>query len=474
MSQKKTYSSYEEMLKGQKGEDFNVDSLSELEKMDAQSEFDAYRKKSLLEETYGTALKSLEDAQKQEQRTAYFEKEKLMKYLPQNLKMQGLGGLGVSGQEYIDANNSYANQLANINRNYNAQKQDLSVTKTNSVSEIEDWLSQKKESNKSEWQQELANRYNNENNVFESLKETLNSKFSEYDKNLDGKHSESEYNAFKEYAEKLYGEGGYTDQRRKEFEAYLGSKNIGVISDSEADRNNMLTGTYGVSVEDAETGAGIENSTAGILDFGDFAGSSRKNSKQSKHVQSIIDMAKAGMVKNGDVYNFNYGAGSASNFVYYDGKWYKTNLSSSVKDKEVATQGKYAQSGGIGYDYNSMSSYDTSNNKNDLEYALSSQISSKLGIDRSAISIESVEQHSNNYYKDGTKWIKNTIYIDKSKLSAEQIAKIRELASSVNAGQGYDKPIQESYDNKFAIKTMDYNNKTGYGLSLATLMNLFS
>lgn len=348
MSQKKIYSSYEEMLKGQKGEDFNVDSLSELEKMDAQSEFDAYRKKTLLEETYGTALKSLDEAQKQAQRESYFNNEKLMKYLPQNLKLQGLGGLGVSGQEYIDANNSYANQLAKINSNYNAQKQDLSVNKTNSVSEIEDWLSQKKDLNKKEWQQELANQYSNESGLYSSFVESLGNKFAEYDKDLDGKISESEYNAFKDYAESLYKEGQYTTQRRKEFDAYLNTLKAKTISDADANKNKLLTGTYGVSKDDVLNDAGIDSSTAGVLDFGNFSGSNRQNSKQTKHVQTILSLANAGKVKNGDVYNFNYGAGSASNFVYYEGKWYKTSLSSSFSDLDVVVQAWDAQSGGYG------------------------------------------------------------------------------------------------------------------------------
>ena len=327
MSQKKIYSSYEEMLKGQKGEDFDVDSLSELEKMDAQSEFDAYRKKSLLEETYGTALKSLEDAQKQEQRTAYFEKEKIMKYLPQNLKMQGLGGLGVSGQEYIDTNNSYANQLANINSNYNAQKQDLSVNKTNSVSEIEDWLSQKKESNKREWQQELANRYTNEQGRYETFSEFLNNKLSSvYDSNLDGRLSESEYNAFKDYAEKMYGEGKFTEQRRSDFDEYLRALKANTITDDESNRVKVLTGTYGVSEEDSNIG--IDNNSAGILDFGEFQGYKDSNSEQNNWVRKIIDKAKTGQVRNGDIYDFNYGAGTDT-FVYWNGKWYKTSLSAT-------------------------------------------------------------------------------------------------------------------------------------------------
>lgn len=57
--------------------------------------------------------------------------------------------------------------------------------------------------------------------------------------------------------------------------------------------------------------------------------------EQDAYVEHIQKAADEGKFANGTVVNFNYGKGKAANYVYYEGKWYKTSKTATVTDDNL-------------------------------------------------------------------------------------------------------------------------------------------
>ena len=98
------------------------------------------------------------DAQRSSaQQSAAIANEKLMKYLPQQLKAAGMGNLGVSQSAYIRQANNYATQRAAIDQSFNTAQVDLvrahadaqaqrDIARNNDLMELERYYSDKEES----------------------------------------------------------------------------------------------------------------------------------------------------------------------------------------------------------------------------------------------------------------------------------------------------------------------------------------
>lgn len=71
---------------------------------------------------YQSSASSLEKSKNQSLQSASITYDKLKKYLPTQIKAQGLGGLGVSESTMLQAHNNYAAQTGNIKNEYNANK----------------------------------------------------------------------------------------------------------------------------------------------------------------------------------------------------------------------------------------------------------------------------------------------------------------------------------------------------------------
>ena len=107
--------------------------LSDYEQRNSNSALNAY-----------TQQKQLDDELVDSQRTAYFNNEKIMKYLPNQLKANGLSNnVGANSQMRLDANNNYMNQLAQINKNYNDASNQLNLNYQNELKSNEDASRQK-------------------------------------------------------------------------------------------------------------------------------------------------------------------------------------------------------------------------------------------------------------------------------------------------------------------------------------------
>lgn len=93
--------------------------------------------KDMLLSSYAGTQKKLDDEKKNSQQAASITYDKLKKYLPTQIKAQGLGGLGVSESTMLQAQNNYVNQMGNIGSEYSANTAELESKKTSDLSELE-------------------------------------------------------------------------------------------------------------------------------------------------------------------------------------------------------------------------------------------------------------------------------------------------------------------------------------------------
>jgi hypothetical protein len=111
--------------------DKNTDSLTKTENMsDEEFEvgtnlYNAYLQKNNLLDQYNKAQSSLEQEKTQSQQQASIQLDKLKKYIPTQIKAQGLGGLGVSESTLLKANSDYQNKMGQIASDIGARQLDL-------------------------------------------------------------------------------------------------------------------------------------------------------------------------------------------------------------------------------------------------------------------------------------------------------------------------------------------------------------
>lgn len=94
---------------------------------------------NLLKSKYGTAVDSLNDNKRMAQQNASIGYDKLKKYLPTQIKSQGLGGLGVSESSMLQAYSKYNNDMGSIASNYNSNMANLESDKINQLSSLENY-----------------------------------------------------------------------------------------------------------------------------------------------------------------------------------------------------------------------------------------------------------------------------------------------------------------------------------------------
>ena len=90
-----------------------------------------------IENNYNSSLDALNTSKRNSQQAASITLDKLRKYLPTQIKAQGLGGLGVSESSMLQAYSSYNNDLGEIERNYNTTKSTLDSNRNSTLSDLE-------------------------------------------------------------------------------------------------------------------------------------------------------------------------------------------------------------------------------------------------------------------------------------------------------------------------------------------------
>lgn len=142
----KTYdASFEDWYKRMFNKEFNKNTDS-LTKTDAMSDedfevgtnlYNAYLQKNNLLDQYNKAQTSLEQEKTQSQQQASIQLDKLKKYIPTQIKAQGLGGLGVSESTLLKANSDYQNRMGQIASDVGARQLDLLQSYNSGVSDVD-------------------------------------------------------------------------------------------------------------------------------------------------------------------------------------------------------------------------------------------------------------------------------------------------------------------------------------------------
>lgn len=88
---------------------------------------------------YTASRDALDKSKRQQQQNASITLDKLKKYLPTQIKSQGLGGLGVSESTMLQAYNNYNNDMGAIESDYQANKTSLEVGENNAKNTLENY-----------------------------------------------------------------------------------------------------------------------------------------------------------------------------------------------------------------------------------------------------------------------------------------------------------------------------------------------
>ena len=179
--------------------------------------YNSYLSNKLLEDNYGShkdelqgqyndSLAALDTNKNTAMQQADVLHQRVEKYLPTQLKAQGLGGLGIGQQMQLDAYNDYASNIGKINSEYNANRTDLSSSHNAALAELErGYITSKAESdlaaadNVMDTIDKYRNEFANDSNVLlTDLLTYLDTEGENY-LNPDGSISESNYNKLLEY-----------------------------------------------------------------------------------------------------------------------------------------------------------------------------------------------------------------------------------------------------------------------------------
>lgn len=258
-------------------------------------------------------------------------KEKAMMYMPQYLKSQGLGGLGVSESAIIRAQNNYNNARNTINTEAQNRSDELARLYQSNIDNLDSGYLSEAES--------IASKY--ENGISKEKSANLYNKASiELSREINnalvgGKLSQAARKNLYDLIEQNY-RGKLTDSDVSNLQALIEAQTITTAEEEQAEADkSYLVNNYGVEVADDGSIAGaVANSLAGVTSFGDFAGTGN-NRNQDEWVKNVLAATQGNnpLIKNGDVVDFNRGGGT-DNYVYYNGYWYPT------KNKRTIDRGK--------------------------------------------------------------------------------------------------------------------------------------
>jgi hypothetical protein len=289
-----------------------------------------YANQESITDDYNYNNNIIEQNQKKTLQENAISKELAMKYLPEHLKLQGMGGLGVSESAVISANNDFRNARNTINadaemrknellKNYQDSMRTLDENSTTETQSIRDKYFAREEEERE--QQKAAIDYH-----FHTEMLTNPDYFTE-----DGtKLTEDGKNKIREYLDNNKGVlGGLHDTYMQELDTYAVYTNKERLEKEEAERKELENQNMAYSL--GGSGTGVSADAAQESDFGSYHDTGKTGTKQSAMVDKILNMAKRGEIQDGTYIDFNYGAGwvynTGSVWVYYGGKFYPTTYS---------------------------------------------------------------------------------------------------------------------------------------------------
>lgn len=294
-------------------------------------------KTNALDTWYNNAIKLNEQNRNAELEENYVRQQLMEKYLPQDMKLNGLSGSGLAELYKQKTNTDYMNNRALINSNYNNSNQSLLENYTNQKLAQEEKEQTEKEQNILDW--------------YTRMHDGLTTKIDALEDEETGKLSEENYNSLYKYIEDNKGnlnshyEGllkNYLDDYKMSEEQIAKYNEQKSKEESEKNKNNELgieqmdEEEYLESIKENVPNKEFDkvlNKNAGIkgqdfdalwesIDNLTIFGS--KNGKAGNLVKKISYAASKGQLINGDIIDFNYGLGTTS-YLYYNGKFYRTN-----------------------------------------------------------------------------------------------------------------------------------------------------
>ena len=269
-------------------------------------------------------------------------REKTMQYLPQYLKSQGLGGLGVSESAIISANNDFRNTSNSINTNANTLKADLLKNYQNNLGKLDEGAGEDvgiiMDKYEKIRQEENQNLYNNfiskidygEFNTSEELEQSYNSiknklddtqqsiledKISYYKNNLAQQEIDKQYQKDKEQADRVISGKEFINYNGQDYQLAeeLGQK-TGEVQYLYK-HSNFLLGTnnpYG----DIKDGTTISDYQLAEASIADKMGYNKTNDPDMKNeITNYVKENSHKIIRKG---------GESIYFTYYKGNWYKS------------------------------------------------------------------------------------------------------------------------------------------------------
>lgn len=354
----------------------------------------ATKAQTSLEELYRTNNNQLEKNRQKELEEAYVSQELMNKYLNQNLENQGLTGSGIAELYRQQANTDYMNSRANVNSDFASKQQDLYNQYFAAKKEEEDIANAKLEQEKKDAQaKEEAELKAKQDSIFNMYINDVNTSINGY-KYIDDDRWQELYDSFdwnaigednaallQEYLER---KKGTTSQRQDKWYKEDSNKWIadkiteidGQYGDYRLDSSQMdslmeyakevkqnmsdsqwndFIGTleqYRQTDEDyiAKTYSGVDVASyidakdAGVTSFGTkYNDAGTGKGSQDAWVSKIINMVQKNQLQNGDLVDFDYGETQDkgnSVYMYYNGKFYKTNKTRDDANIYVDKKGK--------------------------------------------------------------------------------------------------------------------------------------
>lgn len=319
------------------------------------------------EEMYKQNQQIIEKNAQQQYETAYVNQELMNKYLKQNLASQGLDNSGIANLYAQQANTNYMNERANIAQAQQEAESDLFNLYYNEK-KTEQEKADKAAADLSTkllgiYGSQIGNSVNNwgylEEDKANQLRESFNwDDLTDADKAL----LESQFGAYAATEEQLRNRDEYEnrwtyDRNAGDFDELIKGyyDSVGKLTTEDADelfieleniKDKIGQTNYEKAKENIQnaietsaereirelkesypkvtTTRGIDASTA-TKDVFQVPGYG-EDKEVDTYVQSILDMAKSGKLKNGDIVNFNHKTNSDDYiYVYYNGKFYKSS-----------------------------------------------------------------------------------------------------------------------------------------------------
>ena len=314
----------------------------------AKSDLDKYfeDEKNRIEENYTSGVSSLDKSKRASSEMAAVTRDRLLKYIPEQLDSQGIKTRGLSEDATIKAFNNYQNVMAGISQNYDSNVAALDKERHDNLSKLESEVLTRKD-NASD---KHFNAYNSimtgaKNGVYdvddvnalvnayggfsdEEVKALVGAAVDTHvdsiidSSNADGRISAENSSDLINYLE-TYKEAMGDDVYQKHVDSE-GKLTVESAKLSDQEYAQLIT-KYNVnangSVFDTKTATADE-----ILSTLDVY----EGEEQTEHIERLLAESKTwGADKNGTVQTFNYGyqAGKSKGnyFVFYNGKWYQTN-----------------------------------------------------------------------------------------------------------------------------------------------------